>query len=223
MGALRQMAGPILDHPVGSVLQTAGDPAMDPVLLLSGWTSSSVTIEDGGRQIVKVNLPGDLLGLTSLPFAGSVDTVTALTDVQVCTIPRAEIGRLFTSNPRLAALLFLISLEERVALVDRLAMVGRAETSQRIAAVILQLRERMIRSEPATGLVLSIPLTQLHVADMVGATLVHVSRVIQELASKGLMKWKRGRIKILNLEALQAFAGLPSRELVREPAWLPSV
>jgi CRP-like cAMP-binding protein len=221
MIALRQMAGPISICPAGSNLQVADSQVEDPVLLLKGWASSSVMVQGGGRQIVKVQLPGDLLGLTSLAFAQSVDTVTALTEVHVCTIPQAALGQLFQNNPRLAALLFLISLEERVMLVDRLAMVGRAGTSQRVAALILQLRDRLIRSEPETGLSFPIPLTQLHIADMVGATTVHVSRVVQDLGSLGLMKWERGRITILNLDALQAFAGLPSRELVKAPAWLP--
>ena len=219
---LQSMAGSISRRSAGSIIQNAGDIVSDPVLLLKGWALSSVVIAGGGRQIVKIHLPGDLLGLTSLAFTRCVDTVTALTEFQVCAVPQAAIGQLFQKNARLAALLFLISLEERVGLVDRLVMVGRAETSQRIAALILQLRERLILSEPATGLSFAIPLTQSHIADMVGATTVHVSRVVQDLSMEGLIKWERGRITILNLEAAQQFAGLPSRERVKDPAWLPT-
>jgi CRP-like cAMP-binding protein len=219
---LRKMAGPVSQYPAGSILQTADTTAVTPVLLLSGWASGSIALQRGGRQIVKIHMPGDLLGLTSLPYDRCVDTITALTEVMVCVVPPAAIGGLFEHNARLAALLFLISLEERVMLVDRLVMVGRAETSQRIAALILQLRERLMRSDPATGLSFTVPLTQVHIADMVGATTVHVSRTIQDLAAEGLMKWERGRITILNLPALEAFAGLPSRDLVKDPDWLPA-
>jgi CRP/FNR family transcriptional regulator len=222
IAALRKMAGPIGPSPAGTVLQTANEPVRDPVLLLNGWALSSVVLKGGGRQIVKVHMPGDLIGLTSLAFTRCVDSVTALTDLQVCTVPQAAIGQLFQSNARLAALLFLISLEERVMLVDRLVMVGRAETSQRIAALILHLRERLIRSDPAIGLSFPLPLTQAHIADMVGATAVHVSRVVLDLSVHELMKWERGRITILDLQRLKEFAGLPSRELVSDPSWLPT-
>lgn len=221
MAALRQMAGPIELSPAGTVLQTANDLVNDPVLLLNGWALSSVVLDNGGRQIVKVHMPGDLLGLTSLAFTRCADTVTALTDLQVCTVPQAAIGHLFQSNARLAALLFLISLEERVTLTDRLVMLGRAETSQRIAALILHLRERLIRGNPAIGLSFPLPLTQGHIADIVGATTVHVSRVIQDLSANDLIKWSRGKITILDLEALEKFAGLPRRQLVKDPDWLP--
>jgi CRP/FNR family transcriptional regulator len=222
IAALRQMAGPISLTRAGTILQMANEPVRDPVLLLDGWALSSVVLKGGGRQIVKVHMPGDLIGLTSLAFTRCVDTVMALTDLQVCTVPQMEIGQLFQSNARLAALLFLISLEERVVLVDRLVMIGRAETSQRIAALILQLRERLTRSNPAIGLSFPLPLTQAHVADMVGATAVHVSRVVLELGAQKLLKWERGKITILDLESLEQFAGLPCREMVKDPKWLPA-
>ena len=221
IGELRRMAGPIRECAAGSILQTADDPVSDPVLLLDGWALSSLNVKAGGRQIVKVHMPGDMLGLTSLAFTRAVDTVTALTTLKVCTVPQEALGQMFESNARLAALLFLISLEERVMLVDRLAMVGRAETSQRIAALILQLRERMMRSQPGTGLTFRFPLTQLHIADMIGVTTVHVSRVIQELGAAGLIKWERGKVTILDLAALQQWSGVPMRELASEPSWLP--
>ena len=221
MLTLRQMAGPISRYSSGSILQMADDLVDDPLLLLEGWAFSSVAVKGGGRQIVKVHMPGDLLGLTSMAFTHCVDTVTALTDVQVCTVPQAAIGQLFQNNARLAAILFLISLEERVMLVDRLVMMGRAETSQRIATLILQLRERLMRSEPETGLRFRFPLTQLHVADMIGVTTVHVSRVVQELGTASLIKWERGNVTILDLEGLQKWAAYNSRELTKEAEWLP--
>ncbi|WP_394659291.1 Crp/Fnr family transcriptional regulator [uncultured Novosphingobium sp.] len=219
--ALREMAGPTSRYPAGSFLQVAGSPVSDPMLLLDGWAISSLDVTEGGRQIVKVHMPGDLVGLTSLPFTTCVDTVIALNDVQVCTVSQAAIGKLFHNNARLAALLFLISLEERVMLADRLVMVGRTATSQRIAALILQLRDRMLRSDPSIGLSFRFPLTQLHVADMIGVTTVHVSRIVQELANEGLLKWERGKVTILDIKALQLWVGTTSRELVQEPTWLP--
>ena len=218
---LREMAGSLGRARAGSVLQHADVAVGDLLLLLDGWTFSCVTLKGGGRQIVKIHLPGDLIGMASLPFKRTVDAVVALTDVEFCTVSPAALGRLFSDNPRLASLLFLISLEERVTLVDRLSLLGRAETSQRIAALILQLRDRMMRTDPDVAASLRVPLTQTHIADMVGATTVHVSRVIQEMATGGLLKWERGRITILDLERLQAFAAAPSRELAKDPAWLP--
>jgi CRP/FNR family transcriptional regulator, anaerobic regulatory protein len=48
------------------VLRHEGAPDPLPHLLLDGWTSSSVTFPSGGRQMLRINIPGDMLGSPSL-------------------------------------------------------------------------------------------------------------------------------------------------------------
>ncbi|WP_093317127.1 Crp/Fnr family transcriptional regulator [Sphingomonas jatrophae] len=216
------MAGKPLLLERGEVLQTEGEADTIPHLLIDGWVASHVTLHDGARQMIKAHLPGDMMGLPSLAYKNAVDTLTALTPARVVPVPREAIGAMFAKQPRLAALLFVVSQEERGMLIDRMAVMGRADTARRVAALIVQLHERLRRNDPSVGLTFATPITQSHVADMIGATLVHVSRVLLQLRASNLVRWMRGSIAILDLEGLRRFAGLPQRELDRQPAWLPA-
>lgn len=218
---LQGLAGPLVRYPAGTVLKEFGEVTGDPLLLLEGWACSSVPMEEGARQIVKIHLPGDLMGLPNLAYTRNVDTIMSLTEIAVRIMPRSSFGTMFERYPRMAAALFLISLEERVTLMERLCFMGRAEAARRLAALIVQIRDRLLKSDPDLGLTFRIPLTQSHVADMIGTSANHVSRVIQDLSSRGLIKWGRGKLTVLDMPGLLDLAALPPRDVAHDTAWLP--
>lgn len=222
LGKLSKIAGPQRTFARGEALHREGDSPPGLFLLLSGWTASSVTLENGGRQLLKVHMPGDMLGLPSLAFKAAVDTLVALSDAEVRVIAPAAIGKLFEHAPRLAAIMFLISQEERAMLMDRLTAMGRTDAATRVAAIILQLHARLLRNDPEAGDTFRIPLTQNDLADLAGVTLVHVNRVLQQMREDKLVDWRRQAITILDRDGLRRLAQLPQRELDREPAWLPA-
>ena len=205
----------------GEYLQEEGEPGSRIYLLLQGWTASSMMTPDGRRQIVKVHLAGDLIGLPGLSVPEVPDTVIALTDIVYGQLDRRALGELFRDNPRVAAMMFLISLEERLMLMDRLTLVGRRDTAGGSAGMLLQLHARMLRHDPTIGDTLHLPLTQADLADMVGVTLVHINRTLMEFRTKQIMSWSRGKVVIHNKTALREIAGLPERVTTRDHRWLP--
>jgi CRP/FNR family transcriptional regulator, anaerobic regulatory protein len=219
--ALKELAGRRRAFGRGDTIQLQDDDSPALFLLLSGWTASTVNLAGGARQMLKVHLPGDMLGLPSLPLTRTIDTLVALTDVELCSVPERALRDLFEKKPRLAALLFLITQEERVTLIDRLTVMGRTEGGRRVAALILQLYERLRRNDPQMELSFRVPLTQADVGDLIGMTMVHVSRIFQQLRTDDLVSWSRGVIAIPSLDRLRDYCGLPARQLVWEPDWLP--
>jgi DNA-binding transcriptional regulator LsrR (DeoR family) len=53
---------------------------------------------------------------------------------------------------------------------------------------------------------LSLPLTQAEVADVLSLSSVHVNRVIQDLRSLGLVKWDRRSVQVLDWAGLRETA-----------------
>ena len=205
----------------GALLQQQGDRSVTLYLLLQGWTASTMAVASGERQMLKVHMCGDLIGLPSLPISEAADSVIALTDVAACVVSLHAIGQLFEDSPRLAALLFLISQEERLLLMDRLTTVGRVEADGRLACFLLQTADRLRRLDPNVTDVLNIPLTQKDYSDLVGINEAHLSRVIRRWREEGLIKWQRNQITILNEGRLRDLAAIPRRRLVKEQSWLP--
>lgn len=205
----------------GSYLSKQGDPAGSMYLLLEGWTASEMFLPDGSRQMLKVHLAGDMIGLPGLPLETVPDSVVALTDITVSPINAEALGGLFIENPRVAALLFLISQEERFLLMDRLTTVGRVASVGRLAGFLLQLHARMLRADPSIGATLQTPLNQQDFADLIGTTPAHCNRIIMLLRKRKLVSWTRQAITILDQPTLRALSGLPDRPLRRDQSWLP--
>ncbi|MFS2109622.1 Crp/Fnr family transcriptional regulator [Sphingomonas sp. Sphisp140] len=213
-----QLRGPVQDLSRHARIRRSGDKVQGVFVLLRGWAFSSVELPNGQRQILKVHLPGDILGAPSIVLPRAMETLSAATPVTVAPVPLSAFGVLQAEAPRLMASLFLSSQQERVMLSDRLAAVGRTPAAQRFAALLLQLHDRL--AGPATGTVsLHVPLTQEDFADLLGITSVHVNRILRQLLSAGLIV-RRQYDYTFDPERLREFSGMPRREWIRNPAWL---
>lgn len=219
---LKMMAGATRKLKQGEVLRAEGDESPAMYFLHSGWTASSVTVAHGARLMIKVHMPGDLLGLPGLALAAACDTIHALSPAVVSIVEPRAIGEMFVKTPRLAALLFLISQEERVRLMDRLASVGRTDAMSRVAGLILQLHARILCSSPDDGDTFHAPLTQTDIADLTGLSKVHVNRTLQQLRKDAIVRWSSRSVTVLDHARLGELAQLMPRQLARDMSWIPA-
>lgn len=191
-------------------------------LLFDGWAAASVSLPDGGRQILKVHLPGDALGTPSMSVALTAETLTALTPALVGSVSFKRFGRLLEAHPRVAAFFLLSVQRERVALMDQLASMGRTSAECRLAALLVDLMERL---EPL-GLVederFTACLTQDEMGDVLGLTGVHINRTMRELEHRRLIERRRHHIMVLDRPGLVRLAARPQRDLRTDLGWLPA-
>lgn len=218
-GILAERAGPPETCPKRSVIRSQGDPVEAIYLLQSGWVISSVDVPTGARQIVKIHLPGDLLGVPSLVLTRAAETLTAATEIVVRRIALEDFAGIFQESPALSALLFMAAQQERVYLMDRMASLGRTPAVSRLAAFLLHVHSRLkTGAQPSQAL--DIPLTQDHLADILGLTPVHINRTYRKIEQQGAILRSGRSVTILDVAALREIAALPDRHWVREPAWL---
>lgn len=62
------------------------------------------------------------------------------------------------------------------------------------------------------------PLTQEQIGEALGITAVHANRVIRQLRQEGILEFSRGRVTILNQQALSDLADFDGRYLHQSPA-----
>ena len=200
------MGGRVRHFDRGATIQAEGKPTHALDLLLDGWAASAVGMADGSRQLVMLNLPGDLLGLPGLAVQKSIDTVIALSSVVVVEIQGDTLLKMFWSQPGLAARLYLVAQEERVMAMERLALVGKAPAIARVAALFVRLGERLANLGSGSTCDYEIPLTQKDIADLVGVTAVHLNKLLRELRSAGIITLEKRRLRILKEEELWGLA-----------------
>lgn len=203
-----------------AVIRRQGE-KMDAIYFLaSGWVASCVDTESGRRQIVKIHLPGDLLGVPSICLERSAASLVALTKASVDVIPLTAFARLFRESTQFAFSMLLSSQQERVLLMDRVTSIGRTLAPQRIAALLLHIHDRLKLIDARNGKSFELPLTQEELAQATGLTSVHINRTFQELDRLDVIERSDRRITLKDIRALRELAALPARKFVRDPAWL---
>lgn len=185
----------------------ANQPAPDIYVLCTGWGFRFVQVPNGRRQILSFLLPGDLV-MGSL-FQDTVHfSVKTLTAVQVNAMNRAEIRARLATN-----LQILLEAAEYCAAATRaadnmIAALGQLSAEERIAYLLLHLMSRIASGSVIRGARYSLPLRQQHIADAVGLTPVHVSRVLGAFRERGIADLSNGTLEVFNMRELQRLGAL---------------
>lgn len=219
--AFARLEGPERVYRRGAVIRRERDRAHELYAVNSGWLLSFVLLDDGSRQILRLHLPGDMVGLSCAAFNEATESLVALTDVKLSPVDKSSLNHLFVEHPRLGALLFLIAQAEKVSLSDRLASLGRTSAKARVAALILDTVARLRVMNADLGDSFAFPLTQEEIGDATGLTAVHVNRMMRALVEEGLIARQASQLTILNESRLAEVANYINRYAALDTAWLP--
>ena len=148
--------------------------------------------------------------------------MTALSDAVVCPFERSALSEIICAHPRLAALFMVYSQIERAALTDRLAALGRTSAKARVAAVLLDMRNRLRSIDKGLADSFVLGLTQEEIGDATGLTAVHVNRMLRQLEEEGLIARENGRVTFSNERALIRAANYIDRYEGLDLSWLPA-
>jgi CRP/FNR family transcriptional regulator, anaerobic regulatory protein len=204
----------------GSVVIREQDKPRELYIVRSGWLHSGAALGNGGRQILRLHFPGDLIGLSLLAFRDSPEAVTAITDVTLCPFSRERFAALLSEHPRLGALILGLTVAERVSLADRLASIGRTAARARVGALLCEIVARLRQANMMEGGSFVLPLTQEEIGDATGLTAVHVNRMMRALAEDGLIERSNGHVRLLDEQRLIAEVNYVDRTAI-ETGWLP--
>jgi len=219
--ALRSLAGEQVYIKAGRNLVVEARNSDRMFVLRSGWLHASNVLKGGARQILRIHQPGDLVNTSCLAWSRVVATITAVTDAEVWPFPRERLTAIFAGYPRLAALLYGISIAENVALCDRLKSLGRTDAEARLANLLLELLSRQRLTIPACTDTLTLFLTQNDIADAVGLTKVHVNRVLKKMTEQGLIERSGRQVRIPDIAKLSDLSGFIDRHAEVATEWFP--
>ncbi len=174
--------------------------------LYSGWAFRYKTLRDGRRQILNFLLPGDLTGLQQ-EFGGEAECgVELLTDCALCVFKSKSLMGLYGAQPQLGYDVTWLAAQEGGHVDENLLTTGQRNALERVAMLLLQLYRRMDRIGQTVDGSIAFPLTQQHIADALGLSLVHTNKTLRRLALLGLHTIKAGRLQLLNPHALASVA-----------------
>lgn len=186
--------------------------------LYAGWAFRYKSLSDGRRQILNFLLPGDFFGLQQRFSEGATYGVESLTEVSLCVFQSARLWELYAAHPRLGYDLTWLCAREEQMLDENLLTTGRRSALERVAVLLIHLFKRAQRIglvDDENGFVF--PLTQQHMADALGLSLVHTHRTLRRLQALGLHSLQDGRLVLRNLKALTQLADYAAQPLEQIP------
>jgi len=89
---------------------------------------------------------------------------------------------------------------------DQIVRLGRQTAYERMAHFMLELHARLQVAGIASSHTFALPVSQEVLADVLGLSVVHTNRVMQQVRHDGLLETRSGQVKILDLDAMRAVA-----------------
>lgn len=192
-------------YTAGETIYYSGDAAQTLYVVATGRVK---LLQHALRQDVLLDFvaPGEMFG--TLPLMGDriyTETAQAHTDCCLLEIYTDDFQTILDEQPSVArALLSLVS-HRLMAARDTIRQLSASPVESRIAAALLTLERRFNqRAERAARI--QLPLTRQDLADMTGAKVETVSRVMSQFRKNGLIQSGRGWVKLLDRERLAAIA-----------------
>ena len=204
--------------PRGAAIYRQGEAAAHVYLLVSGRVKSVMVNSAGQEALLRLHLPGNVLGLTALASTPVRDAGAVVTEpATLVEIPRAVFLDAVTARPETAGRLVRLLVDRMSDFHHRVGEVAALSVEQRVVRALLSLsrpdpRELGPRELDPRGLdsrgsaagARPVDLTHEEFAHLLGARRPTVSAALNRLAQAGLVRRARGRIEVVDRDGLAA-------------------
>ena len=213
MDAVMELPHKLVRLEANAYLIREGTYAQTCPVLISGFTFRQKLTVFGTRQILSVQIPGDLIDIQNLFLKVSDHNVQALTAITVAQIPMESLQKLVLDHPEIAKGIWANALAEASIYREWIVNIGRRDARTRVAHFICEFALRLKTAGLSEGYDFELPMTQEHLADATGLTPVHVNRVLRSLNMDGLIEREKRSIRIEKWDELAAEADFNERYL----------
>lgn len=185
--------------------------------VLTGWGFRYKLLSDGRRQIVNYVMPGDLVGLQGTLLGEMQHSVETLSPMVLCVFERGELMSLYRQHPDLAYDVTWLASREECMLDENLLSIGRRSAIERLAYLLAFLVDRARLAGLVDGAPAVLPITQSHVADTLGLSVVHTNKTARKLAERNLARWRERGCEVIDLEGLEKLAHWSGSDTRKRP------
>jgi CRP/FNR family cyclic AMP-dependent transcriptional regulator len=194
-------------YPKGSVLLVEGHSARGVYVLCAGRAKLSITSAEGKTWIVRIARPGDLLGIHATLAGHSYEaTAETLAPCRVDFISRKDLLVLLDRQKSSGLGLAIAISKGFTEFVEHArVLLLSVSAAEKLARLLLRLGDEF-GERTTNGIRLQTLLTHEEIAQMIGASRETVTRSLNMLKRKHVIRAKNGDLMIRNRAALAAMA-----------------
>ena len=210
---LRSMPYRLAHFSKGEEIIAQDSEVSESCLVIAGWTGRAVYLETGKRQIAALHIPGDFVDLHGFLLRYMDHSVIALTASQVIFVRHEDLKRITLASAHLTRLLWMLTTIDGAVQRTTIASLGRRPALERLGHLLCELDSRLTVVGLAHEHRFDVPLVQEELADILGMSVVHMNRTIQDLRKGGLVTWVGSKVAIQDFDRLCEFSGFDPRYL----------
>jgi len=199
-------------------LVVAGHAYRNLCFVRDGYAIRYKVLRSGKRQILNVVLPGDVIGFPVSFFDRSIYSVVAVSDLTYNMCSLDSYVRLCYEQPEFGLVLSWLAAHEAAIYAEHLVDLGRRTPVERLAHFLLETHARLLSVGRAEATSFNLPFSQEVMADVLGLSVPHLNRVMQQLRADRLITSRSRIIELNDVTGLQTLAQYQPLDLAPIPA-----
>jgi CRP-like cAMP-binding protein len=190
----------------------------DLCFVRSGYAIRYRLLRSGKRQILNVVLPGDVIGFPVSFFDRSSYSVVTVSKVGYTACPLGSYVRLCYEKPQFGLVLTWLAARESALCAEHIVNLGRRTPVERLAHFLLEIHDRLLEVGCAQPKRFDLPFSQGILADVLGLSVPHLNRVMQELRAERLIVSSSRLVELSDIAGLRRLAQYQPADLAPIPA-----
>jgi CRP-like cAMP-binding protein len=181
-----------------------GDLPRVSAIVVEGMLARYHTLESGRRQYLSLHLPGDWPDAQGLFLEQMDHSVCAIGRAVVCAISHEELIALFRERPSIAFAVWRETLIDASIFREAITNNSSRDPVARLAHLFCEMYFRAKQIGLVTDGVLSLPLNQTQIGEMLGMALVSVNRNLKRLRKYAVADFKAGKLIVSDWKKLSS-------------------
>ncbi len=192
----------------GETLFSQGEKGNGVYCIKSGLIGLRRVDVNGNSVLVRLSTPGTTVGYrTFLTKSPHVNSAEALTSSVLCYISRPNVDKFLKANPLLGERFLQHFYDDAIETENDYVRSLTMGMKSRFLHLILVFYERFGYQNENGNAVVDIPVKKGEIAELVGVRPESISRLIDQLQTDEVMKFKDRRVEFTDIEAILQQAG----------------
>lgn len=198
-------------------LVVVGDEYRNLCFVKDGYAIRYKLLRSGKRQILNVILPGDVVGFPVSFFDRSIYAIVAVSDLTYNVCPLEAYAKLCYAHPQFGLALSWLAAHEAAIYAEHIVDLGRRTPLERLAHFLLEIHARLLAVGRAQKASFDLPFSQEVMADVLGLSVPHLNRVMQQLRAEQLITTRSRLVELTDMASLQTLAQYQPLDLAQIP------
>lgn len=201
------------------VIARRGAVAEHVYIVQHGWAAVRGPREGGRSPILRIFLPGEIIGLTEIGLARVPQDVSMLTEGLLSVVPRSSIVAATRVQARLWPSIVSLVGMELAAAQQRAILFDRAAAEDRLIHLLLDIRSRLAVEGVGDGNRFPLPMNQTEIGEATGMTGIYVNRLMGRMVRDKRIEVQRPYVRLLDRAGFEERIATLDLAPVTEAVW----